>query len=296
MAGGMHTANNTHLNDVWSSQDGVSWEQHASAPWEARHRHGVLLLKGCSYVFGGTTKKNNTAGEEVQFQFNDVWKTCDAGRSWECVTESAQWSPREGFAFTVAEEKLLIIGGTLGGTGAGVNEVWASSDGRDWELLSSNETTPASAWEHRYATTAVTSAQGEVLLAGGFGDGLGAYKDVWASKDAGRTWEQRTARAEFGGIDYPAMATLGNTTYLIGGQAGAGQLFRSFRTVWATEDGGSSWTKVTEMPSAMAARGGMPVLDFDGSLLIAGGSSEIFPHADYNDVWTWRPESQVQVV
>lgn len=242
-------------------------------------------------------KKNNTAGDEVQFQFNDVWKTCDAGRSWVCATQSAQWAPREGFAFTVANNKLLVIGGTLGGTGGPVNEVWASSDGTDWELLSSNTTTPASAWVPRYATTAITSSQGEVILAGGFGkNGLGAYKDVWASKDGGRTWEQRTSKAKFGRVDYPAMATFGNTSYLIGGQAGASQLFRSFRTVWATEDGGSTWTKVSEMPSAMKARGGMPILNFDGSLLIIGGSSEISPHADFNDVWSWTLEAQVQVV
>merc|ERR1719163_548101 len=105
----------------------------------------MLYLNGCSYVFGGTTKKNST-GSFAQFYFNDVWKSCNSGVSWDCVTESAQWSPRDGFAFTVVEDKMLIIGGT----GDAGSEVWASADGKDWELLSSNATTPATPWPARY--------------------------------------------------------------------------------------------------------------------------------------------------
>ena len=50
ITGGMHTADNTHLQDVWASQDGRSWEQLTeAAPWPERHRHGMLFFNGCSY-------------------------------------------------------------------------------------------------------------------------------------------------------------------------------------------------------------------------------------------------------
>lgn len=299
VAGGMHTADNTHLHDVWSSSDGQTWQLLTkAAPWPERHRHGMLFFKDCNYIFGGTTTKNTTAGH-VQFNYNDVWRSCDEGKSWDSVTKSAQWSPREGFAYTVVGDKMLIIGGTVDDVEGAVNEVWASGDGADWELLSSNATVPASAWAPRYALTAVTTSQGEVLIAGGFGarigngtSGLWGMNDVWASGDGGRSWEQRTARAPFGRREYVGLATVGSSTYLFGGQAGVGQLFRSLRDVWVTEDG-SSWRRAGKMPTDAKPRGGMCLLtENNESVIMLGGSSEIFPHKDFNDVWRFSPTPQ----
>jgi hypothetical protein len=290
LSGGMHVANNTHLRDVWSSKDfGRTWEARSvAAPWPERHRHGMVFLKGCTYVFGGTTTKASAEGK-IQFNYNDVWKSCDEGLSWSCVTESAQWSPREGFAFTVAEDKMLIIGGTVEDVGGAVNEVWASADGKD----------------PRYALTAVTTPQGEVLIAGGFGarlsggaSGAMGFKDVWASPDGGRTWEQRTAKAPFGRRVYVGLGVSGAHTYIFGGQAGLGQAFRSFRDIWVTTDG-SKWHKAGKMPRKMKPRGGLGVVlhadDKDGMLLL-GGSSEIFPHKDFSDVWRFDPKAREEVL
>lgn len=303
VTGGMHTADNTHLQDVWASSDGQAWEQLTEhAPWPERHRHGMLFFKSCSYVFGGTTTKNISEGH-VQFNYNDVWKSCDEGRSWHCVTENAQWSPREGFAYTVVGEKMLLIGGTVDDVEGAVNEVWASGDGRDWELLSSNATTPASGWAPRYALTAVTTANSEILIAGGFGARTGGgasggwgMRDVWASADGGRTWEQRVMKAPFGRRVYVGLATAGGSTYLFGGQAGVGQLFRSLRDVWVTEDG-SRWRRAGRMPKAAKPRGGMCLItDASDAVVMLGGSSEIFPHKDFNDIWRFMPVGQPQIL
>jgi len=240
-------------------------------------------------LFGGTTTKNTTNGS-IQFNYNDVWKSCDLGRSWSCVTSAAQWAPREGFALTVVGGRILMIGGTVHDVGGAVNEVWSSSNGLDWKLLSSNETKPVSAWAPRYAVTAVTSPQGEVIIAGGFGaNGMRGFADVWASRDGGKTWEQRTRDAEFGRRVYVGLGSMGNSTYLIGGQAGATQLFRSFGDVWKSETG-SHWQKVSKMPSGMAPRGGLGVVRTSSGLIMLGGSSEIFPHKDFNDVWRFDAE------
>jgi len=302
VAGGMHTADNSHLQDVWASKDGEAWVELAeTAPWPDRHRHGMLFFEGCSYVFGGTTIRNTSEGS-VQWNFNDVWKSCDEGRSWACVTQSAEWSPREGFAYTVAGGKMLIIGGTVHDVGGAVNEVWASDDGERWQLLGSNVTEPANAWAPRYALTAVTMSNGEVLIAGGFGAHSGkglrggwGMKDVWASQDGGYTWTQRIASAPFGRRVYVGLAVSGGATYLFGGQAGVGQLFRSFRDVWVTEDG-SRWRRERKMPKALKPRGGMCLIPDGGSILMLGGSSEIFPHKDFNDVWRFSPSSRGIVV
>jgi len=189
---------------------------------------------------------------------------------------------------------MLVIGGTVEDVGGAVSEVWSSSNGKDWELLSSNETSPANAWAPRYAVTAVTTPSGEVLIAGGFGaNGMRGFADVWGSHDGGKTWEQRSASADFGRRCYVGLGTAGNSTYLIGGQAGASQLFRSFGDVWSTQDG-SQWQKVASMPANMSARGGLGVLTDGAAMIMLGGSSEIFPHTDFNDVWHFQPGSTAQ--
>lgn len=288
IAGGMAVADNSHLNDVWVSKDGRTWQQQPAAPWEGRHRHGLLEFKGCSYMFGGTTTRTNSTGGVEQSNFNDVWKSCDAGASWDVVTANAPWSPREGFGFTVAGGRMVIVGGTVGGPQGGVSEVWASSDGQAWEMLKGNDT---AAWSPRYATTAVTTSQGEILLLGGFPSGKSGYVapacgDVWASPDGGASWELRSEKwqAKSAHRAYVASATAGNLTYLLGGQGGVGVLYKSYGDVWATTDG-SDWQQVAEFPAGMKPRGGMPVLEQDGNLLVLGGNAEFNPHEDYSDVW-----------
>jgi len=292
IAGGIAVADNSHLNDVWISKDGGStWQQQPAAPWEGRHRHGVLQFKGCSYVIGGTTTHTNSTGSSEQWNFNDVWRSCDSGASWDVVTENAPWTPREGFGYSIVGDRMVILGGTVGGTMGGVSDVWASPDGKDWEMLKANDT---NAWSPRYATTAVTTSQGELLLMGGFPNGgytVPVCDDVWASADGGRSWELRSA--EWQPRDYVALATLGNVTYLFGGQGDVRVMYKSFNDVWATTDG-SDWNQVSEFPAGMKPRGGMPVVNVDGRLLVLGGNAEMNPHEDYSDVWRFTPSDAVQ--
>ncbi len=55
------------LNDVWSSSDGVVWNQEASSSaWTARKSFSVLDYKNRMWIVGGDT----TA---YKFGTNDVW-------------------------------------------------------------------------------------------------------------------------------------------------------------------------------------------------------------------------------
>merc|ERR1719329_112907 len=294
----MAVADNSHLNDVWISKDGGSnWQQQPAAPWEGRHRHGMLQFKGCSYVIGGTTTRTDSTGKSVQWNFNDVWKSCDSGASWDVLTKNAPWLPREGFGYSIVGDQMVILGGTVGGMMGGVSDVWASSDGKEWEMLKANDTV---AWSPRYATTAVTTSQGELLLMGGFPNGgymVPACGDVWASADSGRSWELRSTEWQVASAhrDYVALDTVGNVTYLFGGQGDVGVQYKSFNDVWATTDG-SDWRQVSEFPAGMKPRGGMPVVEVDGGLLVLGGNAELNPHEDYNDVWRFTPSDAAQVL
>lgn len=69
---------------------------------------------------------------------NDVWSTSD-GSNWKAATLHAQWSPRQHHAACVFKGRLWLAGG-YGYSGAtsqneSFNDVWASSDGKLWELV-----------------------------------------------------------------------------------------------------------------------------------------------------------------
>lgn len=51
-----------NMNDVWYSNDGISWTKLENTPWEARHAASVTVHKNCLYVIAGNNMKS------------DVWK------------------------------------------------------------------------------------------------------------------------------------------------------------------------------------------------------------------------------
>jgi hypothetical protein len=72
----------TFLNEVWSSADGITWTQHADAPWVARQYHSVEVFAGRLWVMGGYDGTSNRA---------DVWSTGD-GETW-VQSDDAPWAP-----------------------------------------------------------------------------------------------------------------------------------------------------------------------------------------------------------
>jgi hypothetical protein len=66
----------TYENEVWSSADGVTWTQHANAPWAARQYHNVEVFDGKLWVMGGYDAGGNPGGNR-----RDVWWTAN-GEDW----------------------------------------------------------------------------------------------------------------------------------------------------------------------------------------------------------------------
>lgn len=89
-------------NDVWSSPDGVMWEQHLQhAAWEPRQFHDCLVwddrlwvLEGCRSDCGNRT---------------DVWHSPD-GRHWTEVPDTP-WLPRHAAGVCVHEGALWLVTG-----------------------------------------------------------------------------------------------------------------------------------------------------------------------------------------
>jgi hypothetical protein len=89
------------LNDVWVSDDGLTWTQVTdAAAWPPRDYPGVIVFNDQLYVVGG---QGHT----------DVWRTSN-GKDWTPLVAQAPWGPRHGAAQVVFDGKLWVLGGFIG--------------------------------------------------------------------------------------------------------------------------------------------------------------------------------------
>lgn len=172
-------------NQVWSSQDGVHWEQvTASAAWTPRLAAAVVEFKGTMILLGGT--ENYYFGNANSLK-NDVWSSSD-GIQWALLTESAPWSPRAYHQAAVLDGKIYVFGGgNYVPDYQALHDVWCSEDGVHWTLL-----TDAAPWSPRlWFSTAVY--RDHLWVLGGWSNNPSKnWGDVWFSKD-GKDWQQLVA-------------------------------------------------------------------------------------------------------
>ncbi len=107
-------------NDVWSSADGVHWQQHtASAPWAPRQYHDVAVWDKKLWVLEGY---NQDGGNR-----NDVWYSPD-GVEWHEIPETP-WKPRHAASVYVHDDALWMVAGN-------------NMESDVWKLLRKQETIP----------------------------------------------------------------------------------------------------------------------------------------------------------
>ncbi|MBL9215001.1 MAG: hypothetical protein JNG83_05955 [Opitutaceae bacterium] len=93
-------------HDVWSSADGVTWEQHtAAAPWSPRTYHSVAVFDHRLWVLGGFLKQ----GRGKRGDRNDVWYS-DDGREWRELLDTP-WPPRHAASVFVFDGALWVVAG-----------------------------------------------------------------------------------------------------------------------------------------------------------------------------------------
>ena len=122
----------TCMNDVWSSNDGITRTQitdNATCP--KRYGHAATVFNKKIWVMGGD---NGTT-------LNDVWYSSDDNASsWtQASTTGTMWSARSGHTVSVFDGKLWVAGGN---GGSGTLNSWSSSDGCAWTKIAvkDNET------------------------------------------------------------------------------------------------------------------------------------------------------------
>jgi len=263
------------LNDVWSSEDGIHWEERtASAAFTPRAGHRVVVHGEQLWLVGGAV------GDEVH---GDVWNSRD-GIVWEEVEqeEGAAMPARSGHAVVVFEEKLRLIGGLDADSGEFENDSWSSVDGVRWEKA---EGGTGEIFTGRRGHQVVVRG-GQLWLSAGYDDsnGSGDKNDVWFSSD-GANWMELAGEAEFPAREGHQMVAFDGQLWLIGGWVrepvdgsedamGVGK-----NDVWSSRDG-DIWTP--QAPTVFPARGGHQVVAFKDQLWLIGGGEG----RPGNDIWS----------
>ncbi|MDH3343248.1 MAG: hypothetical protein OEM07_05955, partial [Gammaproteobacteria bacterium] len=271
-------------NDVWSSSNGINWKQEtANAAFSARKKHQVV-----NFNDGQGEKLWLIAGNDGAFK-NDVWSSSN-GINWQLVTANAAFSARyshQAVSFDNGNgEKLWLTGGDDGNY---KNDVWSSSDGKNW-LQETTHAVFSARSDHQTVTFNDGSGTKLWVIAGTEGT---LVNDVWSSSD-GKNWTKKTEESVFSARRSHQAVSFnngsGNKLWLIGGDDG-----KKSNDVWSSSDG-ISWTQETAN-AAFSERKNHQVIRFnDGSgdkLWLIGGKNGEYK----SDVWSssdainWQQET-----
>lgn len=292
----------------------VTWTEIAdSAPWEARAGLRVLEREGTLFLLGGRTPNESTLPGDSRI-WSDVWRSDDRGASWERILDSDgdHWAPRAYFQAVRHGDELIVLGGQDYGLlpnpfcelleqglepppGLGIdpdapcpeflptsqffNDVWASSDGAEWRLL-----TDDAPWSGRAGLSAAVlddhiyvlggSRNDDTAIIGPGGPARVYYNDVWRSAD-GVEWELLTDDAPWAARAGAAVVATDGRLFVIGGEEG----FTCeplpdceapyFNDVWSSSDG-TTWDLVTD-DAPWSPRPGHVCEPLEGRIVCFGG-------------------------
>ena len=147
LSGGADAEGNL-MQDVWSSADGITWQQEvAEAEWVNRAYHQMVAHNNKLWIFAGQQYNYDTQinFEPTVVEGNDVWSSSD-GITWTLVLEAAPFEERRDHRVMVVDDKFYLFGGRgrNGGFDGSVSnqlidivfeyyaDVWSSADGIHW--------------------------------------------------------------------------------------------------------------------------------------------------------------------
>ncbi|WP_108125276.1 kelch repeat-containing protein [Saccharospirillum mangrovi] len=305
-------------NDVWSSDDGITWRQDTEhAEFAARVHHRVM-----AYNDGSGEQLWLVGGQSLQAVrgLNDVWSSRD-GIHWTQRQVDADFPPRLAHTLAVFHQQLWVVGGFAP---RNLNDAWSTRNGEDWQQhtaeapFSGRQGHQAVAFDHRLwviggtegGTTNLPSYQNDLwsssdglhwqrhlrhaafsgrwshqvvafnqrLWLVGGLDRYGYQSDVWSSAD-GLHWERLLTQAPFAGRRGHALVVFDQRLWVIGGQSADG----NHNDVWSSPNG-IDWTEETSAAS-FTARWGHQVVVFNGQLWLIGGTEETGGGGGTNDIW-----------
>jgi len=220
---------------------------------------------------------------------------------WTRITAKAPFAPRDGAGAIVFQNKMWLIGGWNPGDKKHFpricnNEVWNTSDGKNWTLIKPNtfldqSFDPANDWEGRH-TAGYAMFKEKLWIIGGDVNQGHYHNDVWNSSE-GKVWTRVTEKVPWGPRALHYTLAFQGKLWVMGGQtvpgfAKADEVF--YRDIWNSDDG-VNWRKVDPQEPYWPQRGmigGAAV--FRGRMYVMGGGTYETPKEPkrkfFNDVWS----------
>ncbi len=185
----------TEYANLWYSSDGSAWSE-ITAPFGPIPDHSTLVYNDRMYVISGNATTGHT----------EVWSTAD-GFDWIRETENA-FPGRAGQKGVVFNDVMYIVGGE-DIAGAKLSEIWASTNGRDW-----NRTDPSFGGRNAHSATVYN---GKVWVIGGQDSSSLFNNEIWYSLDM-NTWERYSGtRPGSDGISSHTILNYNDALWLFGG-------------------------------------------------------------------------------
>lgn len=254
-----------HFNDVWNTEDGVSWQKISdNAPWGLRRSMQIVDFKGKMWLMGGW-------GPKIGYK-NDIWSSVN-GLDWKKEVEQANWPAREGHSLIVFDNKIWLIGGIKYDGHQLFNDVWSSEDGINWILVTENAQW-SGRWDH-----AVTIFENKLWLTNGMDSGSRLYNDVWSSED-GKTWTEVVKNAPWKTRQGNNIFGYKNKLWIIGRLNIA--IEGGENDVWFSENG-IDWQKTNYDPK-WTGREDFGAVIFKDKIWVFGGMDTNWKWK--NDVWS----------
>ncbi|QDT27900.1 Acyl-CoA thioesterase I precursor [Gimesia panareensis] len=271
--GGWFNSYEAPPRDVWKSKDGKHWTPVTKkAPWIHSDLPMTVVFKDKMWLMGGWYNgrlPGHSAG-------NQVWSSTD-GKHWDLVAKKAAWTPRLAAALVTFKGKMWLLGGTenyyFGDQKSLKNDVWYSSDGKEWKLA-----TEHAGWSPRaYHQAAVLNDRIYVFGGGNYTPEYHANNDVWSSAD-GIHWRQETAHAPWHERLWFSSVVYRDRIWVIGGWSNNPSTNK--QDAWYSQDG-KNWT---ELKSGVVwkERHEHSAFVFKDKIWIAGGHAQPLN----SQVWT----------
>jgi hypothetical protein len=251
--------------DVWSSPDGKTWKLvEKSAPWKHSDLPMTLVFDNKMWIMGGWFN-GRLPGHSAS---NEVWWSTD-GAKWEQATASADWTPRIAATVVGFKGKMWLLGGTenyyFGDAKSLKNDVWYSSDGKEWKLATAD-----AGWSPRaYHQAAVLNDKMYVFGGGNYVPDYHAKNDVWCSED-GVHWTQVTDAAPWHARLWFSSVVYRDRMWVLGGWSNNPS--KNWGDVWYSMDG-ENW-KQLQSDVTWKERHEHSAFVFQDKLWIAGGHAQ----------------------
>ena len=158
-----------YLNDVWSSTNGVTWEEETSnTGFIERHTHASVIYDNEMWVIAGSGFEKLG---EIGFikSYNDVWRSAN-GKDWTQKTSNSGFVGRKLAQAVVFDNEMWVIAGS---SDSRLKEVWSSTDGATWD-----ESTATVGFTARSAHSSIVF-NNRIWVIGGESDS-GKLNDVWS--------------------------------------------------------------------------------------------------------------------